>query len=196
MTDLQAVFYSYPMPPLTHTSFRTPEPSYDLQSTLWTPGQQSHQQYFHHLNLIHRLQIGGTCVSTGLSLLTGDEPMTIRNQINTQDPTSWSSYLQRYGYKLAYCNSDFRKLKHYVNDLLALDDLFTISTYSPSRPQEIGSDPDAQGWICSSHFVILHRSMVYDTTLKTPVRLDDYCDLDRYVKRLFRVVPADHPRGL
>jgi hypothetical protein len=138
----------------------------------------------------------GNGASTGLSLLTGEEPTAVRAQLNTQDPVSWSKYLQRHGMKLAYCSTDLRRLRHYADELLAHDDLFTISTYSPGEPDEIGEEPDGSGWICGSHFVVLHRDTVYDTRFAHPVALRDYCDLNRYVKRLFRVVPASHERGL
>jgi hypothetical protein len=168
--------------------------TFDASTAFWsTPEVAPH---FHHLELVHRVQIGGSCVSTGLSLLTGEEPVTVRAQLNTQDPVSWSHYLQRHGMKLAYCSTDLRRLRHYADELLAHDDLFTISTYSPGNPTDIGSDPDREGWICGSHFVVLHRDTVYDTRFAQPVALRDYCDLNRYVKRLFRVVPADHVRGL
>jgi hypothetical protein len=169
-------------------------PAFDAHTGLWSPPEPA--PHFHHLSLTHRVQIGGSCVSTGLSLLTGEEPASIRSQLNTQDPVSWSRYLQRHGMKLAYCSTDLRRLRHYVDELLAHDDLFTLSTYSPGNPHDIGEEPDSSGWICSSHFVVLHRDTVYDTRFDHPVPLRDYCDLNRYIKRLFRVVPVDHARGL
>ena len=169
-------------------------PVFDPSTAFWS--QPEAKPFFRDLSLTHRVQIGGSCVSTGLSLLTGEEPVSIRPQLNTQDPVSWSRYLQRHGMKLAYCSTDLRRLRHYVEELLAHDDLFTLSTYSPGNPLDIGDEPDSSGWICSSHFVVLHRDQVYDTRFAHPVPLRDYCDLNRYVKRLFRVVPADHARGL
>ena len=171
-----------------------PAPAFDAHSGLWSPPEAP--PHFHHLRLTHRVQVGGSCVSTGLSLLTGEEPVALRAQLNTQDPVSWSRYLRRHGMKLAYCPTDLRRLRHYVDELLAHDDLFTLSTYSPGNPLDIGEEPDSSGWICGSHFVLLHRDTVYDTRFAHPVSLRDYCDLDRYVKRLFRVVPAGHARGL
>lgn len=169
-------------------------PAFDAHTLLWSPPE--HTPHFHHLRLTHRVQIGGSCVSTGLSLLTGEEPVEVRAQLNTQDPVSWSRYLQRHGMKLAYCPTDLRRLHHYVDELLAHDDLFTLSTYSPGNPLDIGEEPDSSGWICGSHFVVLHGDMVYDTRYPHPIPLREYEDLNRYVKRLFRVVPADHERGL
>lgn len=167
---------------------------FDFASSLW-PSQDA-TPYFQERQLQHRMQKGGSCVSTGLSLLTGEAPTAIRQQINTQDPVSWSCYLEGHGLKLAYCPTDFRRLRHYVDDLLALDDLFTFSTYSPELPREIGAEPDEEGWICSSHFVVLHRDTVYDTRFPEPIALVDYEDLQRYVKRIFRVVPSAQVRGL
>lgn len=167
---------------------------FDRASSLWH--EQDNQAYFHDLQLALLRQKGGSCVSTGLSLLTREAPTRVREQINTQDPVSWSRYLQGHGFKLAYCPTDLRRLEHYADDLLALDDLFTLSTYSPETAREIGATPDEEGWICSSHFVLLHRDTVYDTRYETTIPLADYEDLSRYVKRIFRVVPADHARGL
>jgi hypothetical protein len=167
---------------------------HDLSSGLW--GNQMPQRFFPDLRLTHRVQVGGSCVSTGLSLLTREAPGQIRRSINTQDPVSWSCYLMGHGMKLAYCNTDLRRLKHYVQELLALDDLFALSTYSPTAAQAIGTEPRAGGWVCSSHFTLLHRDTVYDTRLPAPVLLRDYPDCERYVKRMFRIVPLLHPRGL
>ncbi len=163
-------------------------------ASCWFPCEAA--PLFPNLNIEHRTQIGGTCVSTGLSLLRKEEPGEIRNKINTQYPVSWSKYLNGHQMKLAYCSTDFRRLHYYVDELLAHNDLFTISTYSPSEPGEIGSDPNNEGWICGSHFFVLHRDTVYDTRFKSPVALKEYRDLNRYVKRLFRVVPCNHARGL
>ena len=178
----------------TPSSIASALPIFDQSTAIWSPREDA--SFFHNLQLVHRVQIGGSCVSTGLSLLTGEEPSDIRSHVNTQDPISWSHYLQRHGMKLAYCSTDLRYLQHYVDELLAHDDLFTISTYSPSTAQRIGMAPDENGWICGSHFFVLHRNMVYDTRYQAPIPLREYDDIDRYVKRIFRVVPANHMRGL
>ena len=169
-------------------------PVFDATAALW--GRQDNGPYFHKLSIQHRKQIGGSCVSTGLSLLTNEEPKTIRDQINTQDPVSWSNYLKRFGMKLAYCPTDLRRLRHYKSQLLAINDLFAISTYSSSDPNEITQEPDGNGWVCGSHFVVLHRATVFDTRYDQPILLADYDDCERFVKRLFRVVPTEHERGL
>ncbi|AGX88323.1 hypothetical protein [Candidatus Symbiobacter mobilis] len=167
--------------------------THDLYTNLWP---DKNEQFFPNLLIQHRQQIGTSCVSTGLSLLTKEEPSNVRNQINTQDPISWSRYLQTHGMKLAYCSTDFRRLQHYVKELLRIDDLFTISTYSSLSPGEIGAEPDENGWICGSHFVVLYKSTVYDTRWDTPLQLQEYPDNQRYIKRIFRIVPANHERGL
>jgi len=170
-------------------------PDFDHTSALWRHSRQ--ENYFRDLRLTHRRQIGGTCVSTGLSLLTGQEPPTIRDQINTQDPVSWSDYLVGHGMKLAYCSTDLRRLKFFLPEMLAIDDLFAIGIYSPDDLEHIGRDPDQSGWICGSHFVLLHRDAIYDTASETgPIPATDYDRQECFVKRIFRVVPTGHPRGL
>lgn len=168
--------------------------AFDYHARCWSPPEAS--PLFPNLSIKHRTQIGGTCVSTGLSLLTEEKPEEIRKKVNTQDPVSWSRYLGGYQMKLAYCSSDFRRLRHYVDELLVHNDLFAISTYSPGELDEIGRDPNDEGWVCGSHFVVLYRDTVYDPRFDCPVALRNYCDLNRYVKRLFRVVPDNHARGL
>ena len=167
---------------------------YDFKGSLWTDA--SFPNTARHIELIHRVQIGGSCVSTGLSLITHEGPEDIRRQINSQSPMSWSDYLQPFGWKLAYCNTDLRCLDYFVDELLHWDDLFVVCTYSPLSAQVIGEDPNEDGWICGSHFMLLQGDMVYDTRFSDPVALIEHQDLRRYVKRIFRVVQVEHPRGL
>lgn len=167
---------------------------YDLASSLWSDPTPHH--YFHHLALTQDIQSCANCVATGLSVLTTESPENIRPKINTQDPVSWSQYLQSKGLKLAYCPTDIRRLHYYVEELLRLDDLFTISTYTPLNPNRIAAYPDSNGWVCGSHFVILHRDRVYDSLHPKPIPLASYASSIRFVKRIFRVLPANHPRGL
>ena len=147
---------------------------YDFNGSLWT--DRSVQQVSHHLTLMHRVQIGGSCVSTGLSVITGEAPETIRAQVNTQSPMSWSDYLHPHGWKLAYCNTDLRRLSHYAEELLQWDDLFVVCTYSPDDPARIGDEPNEDGWICSSHFMLLHRDQVFDTRYRSPIELTAHPD--------------------
>ena len=136
-------------------------PDFDHSSALWRHSRQEND--YRDLPLTRRRQIGGTRVSTGLSLLTGEEPRTIRDQINTQDPVSWSDYLVGHGMKLAYCSTDRRRLKLFLPEMLAIDDLFAIGIYSPADLEDIGRAPDPSGWICGFHFVLLQRDAIYDT---------------------------------
>jgi len=135
-------------------------------------------------------------VSTTLAMLTGKTPEDFQGKMNTQDPYSWSQVLQPYGIKLAYCPSDIRKLKFYMNELVAMDDLFTLSYYTSTDGEDILGDPDSKGWITGSHIVILHRDQIFDpaTGTMTPA-FEHYCN-DYHTKRIFRTVPSDHPRGL
>lgn len=167
---------------------------YDNTSQLWPNYTARH--YFHDLNLDHRRQTGPTCVPTCLSLLTGMEPAFIQREVNTQSPISWSDYLMTSGYQLAYCNTDLRRLGHYVDELIELDDLFLISTYSATDAADIGREPDENGWIISSHIALLHRDMIYDSLLSRPVDIRDYERNSHFVKRIFRVVPLNFARSL
>ncbi len=116
--------------------------------------------------------------------------------MNTQDPASWSEALKPYGMKLAYCPMDARRLKFYLPELLALDDLFTLSYYSPADGSEILKDPNGNGWVCGSHIVLLHRSLIYDPARGDCLEAERHPCGEKFTKRIFRVVPAGHPRGL
>lgn len=162
---------------------------------LWNPSHGG--PFFRERQLTHRQQVGGTCVSTSLAVITGEEPETFQGEsLNTQDPVSWSEALRPYGLKLAYCPTDLRRLQHYREELLALDDLFLLCYYSPDDPCTIAAEPDETGWICSSHVITLHRSMIYDTRYDRPFEANRYGCWGKFTKRIFRVVPLDHPRGL
>lgn len=168
--------------------------THDAHSSLWC--SQDTQRFFPHLKLQHRRQQSTDCVANTLSVLTGIEPALIQAEINTQSPISWSDFLAGSGLQLAYCNTDFRRLRHYVQDLLALDDLFLISTYGALDPGEIGREPDLSGWITGSHISVLYRDTVFDSMLGKTCLLTEYNRLNRYVKRLFRVVPLGYSRSL
>lgn len=141
-------------------------------------------------------QQGPHCVSTVLAMLTGEAPESFQGAVNTQDPISWSEALREWGMKLAYCPTDARKLKHNMDELVRLDDLFTVSFYTSPDPRVILGEPDGRGWITGSHIVILHRRTILDpATGAIADALKHECN-DRYTKRVFRVVPADSVRGL
>ena len=167
---------------------------HDLHSPLWDSRDDT--RYFPDLTLRHRRQQSTDCVANALSMLTGVEPGSIALDINTQSPISWSDYLMGCGMQLAYCNTDFRRLDHYVDELLDQDDLFLLCTYGSLDPMQIGREPDESGWITGSHVAVLHQDIVYDSMLSGPCPLIDYPRNNRYVKRLFRVVPAGFARSL
>jgi len=165
----------------------------DYNCPLW-PTRDNH--FFRDLTLAPLRQNGPHCVATVLAILSRTALESFMGRINTQDPLSWSDSLREFGMKLAYCPSDTRRLKFYLEELVALDDLFTLSYYTAESPEIILVDPDASGWVCGSHLVLLHRDRIIDPAWGEAVRARDHHCSERYTKRLFRVVPADHPRGL
>ena len=166
---------------------------HDLNSDLW-PDPAEH--FFRDATFKPMRQIGPRCVATVLAMLSGTTPQTFAGRINTQDPASWSRALQPFGMKLAYCPTDVRKAKFYVPELLRLDDLFTVSYYTATDPPSILADPDAEGWAGGSHIVILHRDQVLDPATGTRHPATHWSGAGKHTKRIFRVVPADHARGL
>jgi hypothetical protein len=166
---------------------------FDLSCRLWP----DHTKRFFAGKALRPLkQRGPHCVSTTLAMLTGAEPECFQGRVNTQDPASWSEALREWGMKLAYCPTDVRRLRFYLPELLALDDLFTLSYYTPGRGRSILANPDADGWVCGSHIVILHRDRIFDPQSGDVTAARDHGCLHLHTKRIFRVVPADHPRGL
>ena len=102
--------------------------------------------HFQNVELNHILQSGPTCVPTTLAMIarsTGADvgPDDFKPIINSQSPHSWSKALEPYGFQLAYCNQDLRRLDYYIDELIAYDDLFLVSFYSVDPP----SDPDGNG---------------------------------------------------
>lgn len=166
---------------------------FDRHGGLWW-GDAS-ERFCTEVQLTQMRQVGGSCVSTGLAQITGEAPEAVRRRVNTQSPASWSDYLKPHGWQLAYCNTDLRRLRHYQDELIRLDDLFVLCTYSPGSVEDIGAEPNESGWICGSHFFLLHGSQVYDTAIGRTMELSEYPGLDRYTKRIFRVVPVGE-RGL
>ena len=167
--------------------------SFDPSCHLWP---DKNEKYFPDAELIPLLQIGPNCVSTSLGILTCNRPQKFQGSINSQDPTSWSLALQEYGMKLAYCPNDARKLKFYMPELLELDDLFTLSYYTTLDKNVILGDPNAHGWICSSHIVILHRDKIIDPQTGDTTNARDHACNEYHTKRIFRVIPCLHNRGL
>jgi hypothetical protein len=167
---------------------------YDCSSSLWPNKTDS---FFWDRPIKPLEQTGPHCVSTVLAMLSGALPERFQGVVNTQDPISWSEALQPYGLKLAYCPSDLRKMRFYLPELESLNDLFTLSYYSPRDPSEIFQDPIPEtGWVCGSHIVILQGAEIIDPALGKGVPASAFRHVDRYIKRIFRVVPAGHARGL
>ena len=156
-------------------------------------------QFFADINLNHDRQIGPSCVATTLAMIartTGAEVTVeeIQEVTNSQSPHTWSNALKPYGMQLAYCNTDLRRIKHYIDELVEHDDLFLLSFYSIDPP----SDPDENGNLCTSHIVTLHKDTIYDTAKNSGsggiIAAQDYARLERQTKRIFRVVPFGNPR--
>jgi hypothetical protein len=135
-------------------------------------------------------------VATCLAILSGANPGDFEGKINTQDPVSWSEALAAFGMKLAYLPTDVRKLRFYIEELVGYDDLFTLGFYLCREPATLLQNPQEDGWLCSSHLVVLHRDRIFDPLEGTSVRAVDYGGLECHTKRAFRVVPVGHRRGL
>lgn len=129
-------------------------------------------------------------------MLTGREPEVIRPVINTHDPVGWSDYLRGHGMKLAFFPTNCRRPLHYLDDLLTLDDLFTLSYYSPTGLDAICADPNEKGWVCGSHIVLQHRNQILDPATGTSSAAREHQGMNRFTKRIFLVVPSNHPRAL
>lgn len=174
----------------------------DVDSFLWR--DKSDGPHFRDINITCLQQFGPSCVSNVLAMLTDQQPELFQKphapNLNTQNPSSWSEALIPYGKKLALCTIDCRRLKHFLPELLELDDLFTISFYC-GEPRDIIGEPDSTGFIVSSHIIILHRGVIFDSCMGVEIPIEEYRwdELplgEMYTKRIFRVVPASHPRGL
>jgi len=167
--------------------------AYDLNNQLWL---NKSEHFFQDEYITPVLQDGPHCVSTSLAILTGAEPEDFQGVVNTQDPISWSQSLGLYGMKLAYCPTDARRLEFYMSELIELDDLFTLSYYTARDEYEILSDPGDRGWIGGSHVVVMHRDQIYDPARgNVSDALKHHANI-YHTKRIFRVVPIDHQRGV
>lgn len=170
---------------------------FNFSSAIW---ENAKEHFFRDRELKPATQNGPHCVSTALAILTG-KPGTHflrlqkKGKLNTQDPFSWSEALKPSGMKLAYIPFDVRKLSFYMDELVSLNDLFLLCYYS-GRGTDILRDPDEKGWVCGSHVVVLHRDQIIDPLRGERVfAFEHHCN-GCHTKRLFRVVPLDHPRGL
>jgi hypothetical protein len=115
---------------------------------------------------------------------------------NSQSPQTWSESLKPFGLQLAYCNTDVRRLRYYLEELASLKDLFLVSFYSIDPPFDI----DKNGKLCTAHIVTMHKDTIYDTAKNVEYggvsKFQNYPRLNRPVKRIFRVVPLGHARCL
>jgi len=166
---------------------------YDMNSDLWSNPEDV---FFRDRELRALQQTGKHCVPTSLAILTGATPEQFQGNVNTQDPTSWSDRIKEWGMQLAYCPTDARKLRFYMPELLELDDLFTLSYYTPDDPDTILGDPDERGWVCGSHIVVMHRDKILDPASGLVTLAKEHCCKNRHTKRVFRVVPAGYHRSL
>ncbi len=151
--------------------------------------------FFRERSLSPREQDGLTCVATCLAILSRANPSDL-GKINTQDPVSWSDALTPFGMKLAYVPTDIRKLRFYIAELVGYDDLFLLGFYLSRDPAKLLQDPREDGWLCGSHLVVLHRDRIFDPLAGTSARAVDSDCLECHTKRVFRVVPVGHRRGL
>ena len=166
---------------------------YNKHSNVWN---EKNTKYFSEKTLIPIAQEGPHCVSTCLAILTNKTPEYFQEIVNTQDPVSWSDALKPFGMKLAYCPTDLRKLKYYLDELVDLDDLFVLCYYTTNDPIEIFKEPRSDGWICGSHIVILHHDQIIDPAKGVTIPFNDHGLEEKYTKRIFRVLPVDSERGL
>ena len=173
----------------------------NASAPLWnsSAGDEPHGPFFPEVVIEHIKQIGPSCVATTLAMIartTGADvsPDDFKGITNSQSPHSWSNALKPYGMQLAYCNHDLRRIEHYIEELVELNDLFFLSFYSVNPP----SDPDGNGKLCTAHIVTMHNGTIYDTAKHSGsggvVLANEYERLERQTKRIFRVVPLGHPR--
>jgi hypothetical protein len=175
----------------------------DSSAPLWDAGDEGEAQgpFFADLELEHLRQVGPTCVPTTLAMIaraTGANvgPEDFMPLINSQSPHSWSEALKPYGLQLAYCNFDLRRLEHYIDELVEMNDLFVLCFYSTDPPY----DPEVEGGkLCTAHIVTLHEDRVIDTARgggMAVVPASDYDRSERQTKRIFRVVPEGYQRSV
>lgn len=166
---------------------------YDSHSALWpTQGEI----FFRDREFVPQRQVGPHCVATTLAMLTGATPDEFMGKMNTQNPATWSDALAPWQMQLAYCPTDVRKVKFYIDDLLHRDDVFTISYYMTLDAARILADPNERGWVTGSHVVMLHREYILDPASGQRVLARDHHGMEYHTKRIFRVVPLGYQRKL
>ena len=129
-------------------------------NTNWIPNQTCEiwrgddNTYFKDLTIQHKKQLGPSCVATTLSMIVESLGFTadvdyFKEVTNSQSPQTFDS-LKPFGLQLAYCNTDVRRLRYYVEELASLKDLFLISFYSTDPPFDI-----------DKRWETMHRSYCY-----------------------------------
>jgi hypothetical protein len=166
---------------------------YDAHSGLWP---QVGESFFRDRIFIPQRQVGPHCVATTLAMMTGQTPNEFMGKMNTQNPATWSDALAPWQMQLAYCPTDVRKVKFYIDELIHLDDLFTISYYTTTDAGRILADPNERGWVTGSHVVLFHREYILDPASGQRVLAREHHGMECYTKRIFRVVPRGYPRCL
>ena len=147
--------------------------------------------------VIHSTVVPGCfSIASIIASLTGGELEAIMDRIQANDPRSWSMVLQEFGMKLAFCPTDVRRVIHYLDELVALNDVFILTFYTPERPPRILAEPDNLGWVCGMHSVLVVRDMIYDPYLDVRQRIYAHHCRHFHTKSIFRVVPARCPRGI
>ena len=163
--------------------------SYNKTCKLWIEGDKV---YPYAGLLKHQEQVGPDCVATSLAVIAGVSPSDFQDEINTQDPRTWSDALKRYGMRLAYCPADVRRLKYYIRELINYNGIFLLSYYTGS----LLSEPDEHGWVCPSHIVVLGGDTIFDSLSSKPEHAIGHVCNEYHTKRIFRVVRDSDPRGL
>jgi len=175
-----------------------------MMNEIWKPNPNAplwygtNETFFEDLELEHVIQIGPSCVPTTLAMIaraTGADVSVsdMKKVINTQAPHTWSNALKPFGLQLAYCNNDVRSLSYFIDELVALNDLFLLSFYSSEPPK----NPDSNGKLCTAHIVTMHKDEIIDTAKSNGVfKAEQYSRLTNRTKRIFRVVPFGHERCL
>jgi len=104
------------------------------------------------------------------------------NDISSLD-SDYEQPLKEYGWKLVYCLSDIRKLKHYIPELQI--GTYIVELYVDSAEHILG-EPNEDGWLCSSKIIVVQNGLVGTTEKIENTHLAGY-----HTKRIARVVPTD-----
>ncbi|MFM2032553.1 MAG: hypothetical protein RLZZ297_1318 [Chloroflexota bacterium] len=167
--------------------------AHDAHTALWP---ESGEAFFREREIHVQRQTGPHCVATSLAMITGASPADFIGRMNTQNPATWSDALAAWQLQLAYCPTDVRRVRHYLPELLTLDDLFTLSYYTTRDAARILAEPNERGWVTGSHVVVLHRDTIYDPASGSAVPARAHPGIEYHTKRIFRVVPLGYPRKL